>query len=152
MHGDVGYLQIREEALENADVLGMMQRLSFVVDPEMDAQFPQKRLAWVEITLKDGRLLRSAVFAAPGEHTDHVDLDWICKKFMRITKPVLEEKKQREIVERKERADRIKEMEGRKAAQAKSKEPKKEKEEFFLYKTVDVVINIISSTLKNYTG
>ena len=28
--------------------------------------------------------------------------------------------------------------------------PKKEKEEFFLYKTVDVVINIISSTLKNY--
>ena len=28
--------------------------------------------------------------------------------------------------------------------------PKKEKEEFFLYKTVDVVINIISSTLRNY--
>jgi two-component system C4-dicarboxylate transport sensor histidine kinase DctB len=28
--------------------------------------------------------------------------------------------------------------------------PKKEKEEFFLYKVVDIVINIVSSTLKNY--
>ncbi len=67
----------------------MMKKLEFVVDPEMENQFPQKRLAWVEIRLTDGKVLKSDVFAAPGEASDNVDLAWITEKFKRITKPFL---------------------------------------------------------------
>ena len=99
VHGDVGFNQICNAALKNPDVLAMMDRLEFAVDPEMEAQFPQKRLAWVEITLKDGRYYRSDVFAAPGEHTDPaLGLEWICAKFKRITAPMLPEEAQDKLL------------------------------------------------------
>lgn len=96
--GDVGINQVIESALGNQQVLDMMKRLSFVVDPEMEAQFPEKRLAWVEIQLKDGRTLKSRVYAAPGEHTDHVDLPWIEAKFRRRTAPVLNPGQQEQLL------------------------------------------------------
>ena len=89
VHGDVGYLQVTEEALDNPKVLDMMKKLEFVMDPEMEAQFPEKRLAWIEITLKNGEVLKSRVYAAAGEHTDKVDPEWISAKFRRITKPFI---------------------------------------------------------------
>lgn len=87
--GDVGFLQVTEEALENEEVLSTMKKLTFQVDPELDRQFPEKRLAQIEINLANGKTLKSSVYAAPGEHTDQVDLNWMMEKFLRITKPML---------------------------------------------------------------
>jgi 2-methylcitrate dehydratase PrpD len=98
VHGDVGYLQIRDEALGDTRVLDMMRRLEFVVDPDVEKRFPKERLAWVEIELSDGQVLRSDLFTAPGEAADNVDLPWITEKFMRITSPLLSGKKQKEIL------------------------------------------------------
>lgn len=89
--GEVGFPQVLESALNNRDVSDMMEKLTFTVDPELDRQFPEKRLASVDIRLKDGRQIRSDVYAAPGERTDGVDLEWMSEKFMRITKPILQE-------------------------------------------------------------
>lgn len=101
VHGDVSFAQVREEALQNPDVLAMMDRLEFAVDPEMDRQFPGKRLAWIEITLKNGSTLRSKVYDAPGEPEDpELDLDWIFKKFKRITGPMLDGDSQDKLLER----------------------------------------------------
>ena len=95
VHGDVGYRQICDEALGDGRVLDMMSRLDFVVDDEMEAQFPAKRLAWVEIVLHGGETLRSEVCAAPGEHSDPaLDLQWIVNKFKRVTSPILGEEGQ----------------------------------------------------------
>ncbi len=96
--GDVGFLQVTEEALENQEVLTTMNKLNFVMDPELDTQFPEKRLARVELALADGRTLKSPVYAAPGEHTDDIDLAWITEKFMRITKPMLAEDDQKTLL------------------------------------------------------
>ena len=46
VHGDVGFLQMREEALDDQRVLDTMKRLEFKVDPEMEVVFPTKRMAW----------------------------------------------------------------------------------------------------------
>lgn len=90
VHGDVTFAQVREEALDDPDVLDMMDRLEFSVDPEMDRQFPDRRLAWIEVTLKNGARLRSKVYDAPGEPEDpELGLDWIVRKFKRITGPML---------------------------------------------------------------
>ena len=89
VHGDVGFRQVCNEALDDDRVKSVMERLSFVVDPALDAQFPEKRLAWVEFRLKDGTAYQSPVYAANGEATDNVDLPWITEKFCRITAPFL---------------------------------------------------------------
>ncbi len=98
VHGDLGWLQIREEALGDSVVVDMMKKLNFTVDPELEAQFPQKRLARVEITLNDGRTFKTPIYAAPGEHTDNVDLNWVTEKFHRILKPVMEEQKRNALL------------------------------------------------------
>ena len=88
--GDVGFQQVREEALNNQAVLDMMDRLEFAVDPEMDKEFPARRLAWMEITLNDGTAYCSDVYEAPGEPEDkELNLKWIGEKFKRITASML---------------------------------------------------------------
>lgn len=99
VNGGVGFSQICNAALDDPRVLDMMKRLTFVVDPEMDAQFPAKRLAWVEFKLKDGSTYKSEVYAADGEATDHVDLDWMLRKFRRITAPFLSEQGQQQVLD-----------------------------------------------------
>lgn len=99
VYGDVGYLQVRDEAVQDRKVLDMMSRLSFVIDPEMEKGFPARRLAWVEMGTNDGKVYRSEVFEAPGENTDpEIDHEWFVKKFKRVTAPVLSESGQLEIL------------------------------------------------------
>lgn len=100
VNGDVGFIQVRDEALNDPSVLAMMEKLLFVVDPEMEKEFPEKRLAWVEMELNDGRILKSHVYAAPGEHTDpELNFDWIKEKFRRVTAPIISQEGQEEILD-----------------------------------------------------
>ena len=99
VHGDVGFLQMREEALDDQRVLDTMKRLEFKVDPEMEVVFPTKRMAWVEIRLKDGRMLRSQVYEAPGEHTQNRSDQWFDEKFLRITAPFFYKEAQEKLLQ-----------------------------------------------------
>ncbi len=97
--GDVGFQQVRDEALKDGRVLDMMKRLHFVVDPNLDAQFPEKRLAYVEVGLKSGIHYKSRICEAPGEKDDpDLNLGWIEDKFRRITCYMLNEKSQDDII------------------------------------------------------
>jgi 2-methylcitrate dehydratase PrpD len=99
VHGDVGFNQVKDDAVNDPDTLVMMKKLSFVVDPEMEREFPEKRLAWVEMELVDGRKLRSPVYTASGEHTDpDLNFDWINEKFKRVTAPIIKSEGQTEIL------------------------------------------------------
>jgi len=99
VYGEVGFQQVREEALKDVRVLEMMKRLSFVVDPDLDAQFPGKRRAYVEINLKNGVHYQSRIYEAPGEMDDpELNLGWIEKKFRRVTKQMLKAKSQDDLI------------------------------------------------------
>lgn len=99
VYGDVGFPQIREDALKDKKVLGMMKKLSFEVNPDLDALFPSKRLAFVEIFMKDGCHYQSKAYEAPGEMDDpELNLLWIQNKFKRITRWMLDEDKQEELI------------------------------------------------------
>jgi len=101
VYGDVGYRQVRDEALKDNRVLGMMKRLAFVVDPDLDAQFPGKRLAYIEVDLKSGVHYKSKIYEAPGEPDDpDLNLGWIEEKFRRITRPMLTAEGGEEIIRR----------------------------------------------------
>lgn len=99
VHGDVGYRQIRDEALHDSRVLDMMKRLTFVVDSDIDALFPGKRQAYVEVILKDDTHYKSGVYEAPGECDDpELGLGWIVDKFRRITGGMLDAHEQDDII------------------------------------------------------
>lgn len=98
VYGEVGFDQICDDALPDQCVTEMMERLEFIMDDLMEQQFPEKRLAWVEIKLRDGEILKSDVYSADGEAGDNIDEEWIRKKFIRITKPILGNRKQEEII------------------------------------------------------
>ena len=99
VNGDLGFAQIRDEALDDPRVLEMLGRLEFKMDPEMEARFPNERFAWVEMTLKDGRVFKSEPVQADGEAWANVDLEWETKKFNRITAPLLSAEDQKAVLE-----------------------------------------------------
>lgn len=100
VYGDVGFAQVREEALSNPEVLDMMKRLEFLVDANMEKEFPAKRLAWVEVELKDGSQYKSHVYEAAGEPDDpDLNLDWILDKFKRITALMMDRKDQDALID-----------------------------------------------------
>jgi len=98
VYGDVGFEQVREEALSDQKIIDLMKRLEFNVDPEINSEFPAKRQAKVVLTMKDGHQLVSDVVEAKGEAKDNVDFEWIAEKFKRITKPMFAPDKQEEIL------------------------------------------------------
>ena len=76
-----------------------MRRSSIHIKLAMEKEFPEKRLAWVEMEITDGTLLKSKVYSAPGEHTDpELNFEWIIKKFRRITAPIINSIGQDEIL------------------------------------------------------
>ena len=98
VYRDVGFLQVIEDNLNDRHVLDLMDRIEFVIDPELDGQFPQKRYARVEITLDCGQTLCSRAVEADGEASDGVDFDWIANKFKRITRFMYDDKSQDAIL------------------------------------------------------
>ncbi len=75
----------------------MMERLVFVCDKELDAQFPSKRLCKAKITLTDGRVLVSGEHQPRGEAEENISFEWLKDKFFAITKDNLTERAQEKI-------------------------------------------------------
>ena len=98
VHGDFGWDQVREENLHDPKTLEMMNRLKFVMDEDIDAKFPAKRICRAVIHLKDGRVLCSAECEPRGEAHERVSVDWLCHKFRRITGPMLNAEGQEKVL------------------------------------------------------
>ena len=76
----------------------LMEPFNFSVD-ELEALFPAQRLCRIEIQTKDGAVFASDRYRPDGEAQDNVDMEWIEKKFRRITAPLMTEAQQTEILE-----------------------------------------------------
>lgn len=96
---DVGYNQVCDAALSNQDVIDTMNNLEFHIDEKLDKEFPQKRLARVEVTLGNGDVIKSRIYSAEGEATDNINNVWLAKKFRRVTQPLLSNNVQERIIE-----------------------------------------------------
>ncbi|MBO7276077.1 MAG: hypothetical protein J6V15_06890, partial [Clostridia bacterium] len=77
----------------------MLGRLEFVKDSEIEALFPAQRLCRIEIELQDGTKFLSDRYRPDGEACDNVDMEWVERKFRRITACMLTEEQQTEILE-----------------------------------------------------
>ena len=89
IYGDFGYDQIKPGKLGEACVVDMMAKLRFVTDPDLDAQFPARRICRVKIETTDGGILVSPECEPRGEACENIGLDWLSEKFRRIAGTVL---------------------------------------------------------------
>jgi len=87
--GDFGFEQITPEAFENPEIISMMNKLQFQVDPIIDEQFPQRRICRAEIITNDNQKFISTECEPRGEAYENIGVEWVSEKFKRITNPLL---------------------------------------------------------------
>ena len=93
-----GFSIAQVEETNDPKVHAMMEKLTFQCDPELDAQFPAKRLCRVRMILKDGRTVVSGVHEPRGEAFENIGYDWLAEKFLRITGHKLTRDQQNELI------------------------------------------------------
>ena len=99
VHGDFGIAQVHETAVPDSAAVKMMEKLSFAEDPSLTAQFPAHRICRAVITTQDGKKYTSPELEPRGEACENIGLDWLCKKFRRVTCPVFAKAGQDRVLE-----------------------------------------------------
>ncbi len=102
VHGGFSVEQV--ENTHDPETFAMMERLRFVCDPELEAQFPGKRLCRAVMDLKDGRRLTSGIHVPRGEACENIGYPWLAEKFRRITAGRLTARQQEALIALPERS------------------------------------------------
>lgn len=89
LHGDASLFQYTDARLAEPAVRDLMGRIEVGVDPALDAGYPERRAARVEIDTNDGRTLVHAVDNAKGEPEWPLAPEDIEAKFMAFAAPRL---------------------------------------------------------------
>ncbi|HCX63706.1 MAG TPA: hypothetical protein DHN33_00660 [Eubacteriaceae bacterium] len=103
--GEVGPEQVLDDKIYNEEILGLMDKLDFVIKDEFEQAFPKKRLCEVEIILKDGRAYQSELCQPIGEPEDGISLEDIENKFKNLTRSVYTEETQEKILKELQNPD-----------------------------------------------
>jgi 2-methylcitrate dehydratase PrpD len=89
LDGAVGPDQVLEAALRSPARARLAARVEMVVDPDLEARFPEQALAWVEVEAPGGRSARSPVMAARGDAGAPLSDEELEAKFGGLVVPVL---------------------------------------------------------------
>lgn len=112
LDGDVYPTQFEPERIERADVQALLRKISVhtkspihkpmklagVLDPYTEA-YPDKVIAKVEITLKNGKSYTCEKEDYPGFFTDPFTWEDVIEKFKRLTNNIIDNEKQEKIIE-----------------------------------------------------
>lgn len=84
VHGRAGIAEHSETALADERVRRLMAATDCVPDPALDARYPGEWPGWVELRLRDGRLLRHDVDHALGEPENPVPRGALVRRFVEL--------------------------------------------------------------------
>jgi 2-methylcitrate dehydratase PrpD len=96
--GEVGPHQVLEAGFTDPLVIDLMNKITLCEDDDFEKQFPQKRYCEVQVELHSGVILESGPYQPFGEASDAIDLDWIEKKFHRITRQVISTSQAKQLI------------------------------------------------------
>jgi 2-methylcitrate dehydratase PrpD len=94
-HND--YDAFGEEHFDSDRIRALMSRVGVVTDAEIDALYPGKRGARVEVELKDGQRLSETILIARGEPENPLPLDFTRHKFRKAAAAYLPEERVTEV-------------------------------------------------------
>ena len=83
--GRAGLAEFGDDALRDPTVRALTARSECVADPSLDAEYPRRWPAAVEIRLRDGRVLRHRIEHALGEPENPVPRDALVARFVEMT-------------------------------------------------------------------
>lgn len=104
--GEVGPRQVLHE-LANPQIRSLMKRMETLVDPQLDAAFPEKALCQVEVYLTDGDRYLSPTMQAKGDYDLPLTSEEKRDKFFRLTEPLLGSAKSEEIFQLVEQLEQL---------------------------------------------
>ena len=87
--GKVGPGESTGDTLKDPQILQVAQKVVIEEDVNMSNQFPEKCLARVSLTLKNGRVFHSATLSAKGDPDQPYTQEEMRAKFMDLTEPLL---------------------------------------------------------------
>lgn len=96
--GDLGVAEMREERLRDARLLELAARVRLALDPRLDAMYPARRAARVEIRTTDGLKCEREVLTIRGAADDPLTPQELDEKFRRLAGPVLGEAGTRRVL------------------------------------------------------
>ncbi|MEJ8838161.1 MmgE/PrpD family protein [Ramlibacter sp. AN1133] len=87
LKGHASVYDYTDAVLNDPALRELMQRIEVGVDPKLDAGYPQRRGAWVEVTLRSGKELRGTVPNARGEPECPLTEQEVREKFRTLAAP-----------------------------------------------------------------
>ena len=86
--------------MKDPRIRDMAHRVEVLEDPALTARLPSERPAEVEVTLRDGTLLKSSKFDHRGIYSDPHSETELERKFMRYTAPIVGEQGAKQIMDK----------------------------------------------------
>jgi 2-methylcitrate dehydratase PrpD len=102
-----GINEFKEEALGDPEVVELMDKTTWEVDPRADALYPKAYVATLVVTLNDGRKFESHVDYPRGDPENPVSTEEIVDKFNVLTEGLIGSKVRKKIIEELKRCEEI---------------------------------------------
>jgi 2-methylcitrate dehydratase PrpD len=94
-----GVDEFRKEMLENPEVLELIDKISWEVDPAAEAAYPDRYPTTIEATLKDGRKVVSHFEYPKGDPENPATMDEVKEKFNGLTERFLDRQRREKVIE-----------------------------------------------------
>lgn len=111
VRGSAGYRDFNQTNLEDQTIRALMARTDCVRDHALDARYPREWPAWVELQLRDGRMLRAEIRYASGEPENPVARAALIDKFVDLASGCLPEGRALEAAKQILRLDELADLE-----------------------------------------
>ena len=98
LYGQASLEEYRDSTLGLPEVKDLMSRVRCVRDPSLEANYPSRWPAWVEIETRDGRVLRAEVEYPKGDPENALSWDELKEKFRDLTRPNIAPSMQEKII------------------------------------------------------
>jgi 2-methylcitrate dehydratase PrpD len=105
-----GIEEFKTEVLNDPDVLAMIDKVRWEIDPEAEAMYPKAYPATVIATMKDGRVFESHVDYPKGDPENPATKEEIISKFHSLTGKFLDEGRREKIIETVDRLEELSEV------------------------------------------
>lgn len=96
--GRVGLEEFSHESTTSPEIRGLMEKISVEVDPQLDALYPSRWPAQVEIETIDGRLLKARVDYPLGDPENPISYDGVKAKFRQLASRALHQDRIESII------------------------------------------------------
>jgi 2-methylcitrate dehydratase PrpD len=102
-----GVEEFKEEVLGDPEVLGLIDKISWELDPEAEKLYPKAYPSTVIATLKDGRTFQAHVDFPKGDPENPATLEEIVEKFNILTEKFYDQDRRKRIVDQILKIDKI---------------------------------------------